>query len=135
MTFDELTKPLKLFNRIERLKESINSIIYDGRYKSPCTVERVSGGCNVQNMEQVAIEDLDAKITRLRNSLNLEREYIRRFILGFHLEEIQEEILICRYVECLYWKEIAKRIGYTEQQLHSIKRGILKNILVDFSPL
>lgn len=110
MTESELKAALKIKTKINRLQDRLNDIHVTGGVGAVSNSERVSGG-ETQGIAQQAV-DIECEIAELTKEFEIEKEIVRRTIEKVGLEELQERILVMRYVDCLLWKHIEGRIGY-----------------------
>lgn len=60
---------------------------------------------------QVATE-LEQEIASLTKRWEIEREIVRRYIDKAQLDDIEYKIMVLRYVDCLPFRLIQKRVGY-----------------------
>lgn len=126
MTKSELSAALSLARKIQRLQAALADLRAGG-LRATGTTAPVQGGPGVMHPGQLASE-LEQEIVTLIREWEVEREIIRRGILRVGLTELEERVMLLRYVECRAWREVAVATGYTYERLKQINRECLAKI-------
>lgn len=121
MTKEELQAALDIYDKIQRLRESLSNIEHS-LGKSPEV--RVQGGVGVSAGQQAA--EKAEEITELEKQLEIERVVIQRFIDKCSFSDVERKIMILRYVTCLPFKLIQKRIGYERTRTFDYHKNALE---------
>lgn len=127
MTKDELSAALVLASKIQRLQASLADLRAGG-VRATGTTAPVQGGPGAIHPGQLAVE-IEERISSLTREWEGERDFIRRCILRLNiLSELEEQVMLLRYVECRAWKAVAKATGYTYDRLKQINQECLGKI-------
>ena len=78
---------------------------------------------------QVAAE-LAQEIADLTRKWEIEREIIRRYIGKAPLEEVENKIMVLRYVECRLWRTIEVSLGYSKPHVMRIHNSALGKLIL-----
>lgn len=131
MTRTELNSVRELHKKICGLEENLRAWkvcaenivpVLDGLPKSQfikSRVERIT----------TAIIDTEQQITKLREQLNETKLTLATQIFREFKEPMLQTLLILRYVECLSYKEVSRRMGLSLRHTYRLHENFLKKAL------
>lgn len=130
MDTNELNAALTLKRKIDRLEARLDDLRQTGGVGGTGSNTPVQGGTGMF-VGQIATE-LAQEIWGLQRQFEVEQVIIRRYIEKLDLSDVEQKLMVLRYVECKPWAVIQKCLGYAARQTYRI-HDRAKNMAVDGS--
>lgn len=129
----ELRAALDLMHRIHRLQEGLEDLRRSGGVRSPRASEPIRGGPGAVPPGQIAAERAE-EIAQLEKELEVEREIIRRYIVKQDLDELEQRVMLLRYVDCRPWEQVAQTVSYSVRHVIRIGDCAIQKMSFDVMP-
>ena len=133
MTYNEAKDKLKALKGLKRLVRAKARQIQEEREQIGITAvdyskERVSGGSATSMQQRFAehMERLEAEYDRLLDRMREIEDLIAEH-LG-DLTDIEQEIIVERYMHNKSWRQIEKDVGYSTDSVYRIHRAAIQKI-------
>jgi len=115
VTNEELNAALVISKKIYRLQCKLDDLRATGGVGATGNSTPVQGGQGADPGQLAA--ELSQEIACLQRQLAVEQTIIGRYIEKLPLSELENKVMILRYVKCRDWKNIAFSIGYSQSRM------------------
>ena len=136
MTWEELNKVRDLTKNLRDAERSLELIrlsisaakvpVRDGMPKATSTDSRIE-------IATIRIIDFSAKIESLKAELIDAVKILEEQITNAVSNKTARKIFILHYVDCMYFRDIAIALGYSEAHIYYLHRITLENLIKDNS--
>ena len=131
MTYEELISVWTLKGKIDEEKMQIEEWrLLAESITTPVITGMPQSKSQTSHVEKIALKIVEAeqKITAMNEELLTEKTKLFEAIKATDLPPILKKLLICRYVVCLPYLVIAKRLGYTRRHISNLHDTALKKL-------
>lgn len=137
MTSDELNEVRNLGTVIKEAEKELEIWRRAAAIKTP-ELDGLPKSHSVDSrVERIAIKITDAEnaLKRLNAELEVAKARLEKKICAEVQDATARALLIFRYVDCMYFRDIGFLMGYSEAHVYYLHRNICENLIVDNSPL
>ena len=128
ITHEELNSVWALKQRVDRERRRLTDLEVLAEAITPILDGMPHSKPIEYKVERLAVKSADCKslINSLSEQLIQAKFELLNRLQTFNLSELQERVLSYHYVSCMKFKEIAKRIGYTNDYIRKLHAKALK---------